>query len=68
MKLMCLVLAGLVVMSVMAIGCGPTAHSRYREMTYRRVNDTDWLGAQDDVDALILLSERPSHLSQWYNN
>jgi len=57
-----------VVMSVVAIGCEPTAHSRYREMTYRRVNDTDWLGAQDDVDALILLSERPSHLSQWYNN
>lgn len=68
MKLLLLVLAGLVLTSVMSIGCEPTAHSRYRDMTYRRVNDTDCLGIQDDTDALILLSERPSHLSQWFNN
>jgi hypothetical protein len=68
MKLLFLVLAGLVLMSVMSIGCEPTAHSRYRDMTYRRVNDTDVLGIQDDTDALIFMSERPSHLSQWFNN
>jgi hypothetical protein len=68
MKLLFLVLAGLVLMSVMSIGCEPTAHSRYRDMTYRRVNDTDALGIQDDTDALIFMSERPSHLSPWFNN
>jgi len=68
MKLLGLVLAGLVLMSVMAIGCERTAHNRYREMTYRRVVDSDVLGMQDDMDTLILLTERPSHLSTWYNN
>jgi hypothetical protein len=36
-------------------------------MTYRRAVDADILGFQDDVDASILLSERPTHLSQWYH-
>lgn len=68
MKRLCLVLTGLVLMGVLAMGCEPTAHSRYREMTYRQVVDTDVLGMQDDMDTLILLTERPSHLSTWYNN
>ena len=69
MKRLCLVLTGLVVMAVMSIGCEPgvTSHGRYREMTYRRAIDADVLGVQDDVDATILLSERPTHLSQWYH-
>jgi len=36
-------------------------------MTYRRVIDADALGFEDDVDATLLLSERPTHLSQWYH-
>ncbi len=67
MKHVCLILAGLVLLSAFAAGCQPSAHDRYRQMTYRRVNDADELGMKDDVDAAILLAERPTHLSQWYN-
>jgi hypothetical protein len=68
MKRLCLIVAGLVVLSVMAIGCEPSAHSRYRDLTYRRAVDTDVLGFQDDFDSTVLLSDRPNHLSEWYNN
>ena len=66
MKGLFLVLAGLLLISIVAAGCGePSSHDRYRQMTYRRVADADILGFQDDVDAAVLLSERPTHLSQW---
>ena len=68
MKRVCVTLIGLVVLSVMAIGCQPSAHSRYREMTYRRDMDANVLGFQDDIDATVLLTDSPTHLSQWYNN
>lgn len=68
MKGLCLILAGLVVISIMVVGCGePTSHGRYRQMTYRRDVDADLLGFEEDVDAAVLLSERPTHLSQWYH-
>lgn len=67
MKRLCLVLAVLVAVSILAMGCEPSAHGRYRQMTYRRVIDGDILGFDDDVDTAILLSERPTHLTQWYN-
>ncbi|KPK43607.1 MAG: hypothetical protein AMK72_13070 [Planctomycetes bacterium SM23_25] len=67
MKRLCLILAGLLLVSMVAAGCQPTSHGRYRQMTYRRVIDADILGFEDDVDAAILLSERPTHLSQWYH-
>ncbi len=67
MKRMCLLLAGLVLLSMVVVGCQPSAHDRYRQMTYRRVGDADVLGFQDDVDAAVLLAERPTHLSQWYH-
>ncbi|HUU92937.1 MAG TPA: hypothetical protein VM238_17230 [Phycisphaerae bacterium] len=68
MKRLCLILAGLLLVSMVAAGCQPTSHGRYRQMTYRRVIDADILGFEDDVDAAILLSDRPTHLSQWYHN
>jgi len=68
MKRLCLILAGLLLVSMVAAGCQPTTHGRYRQMTYRRVIDADILGFEDDMDAAILLSERPTHLSQWYHN
>ena len=67
MKRLCLVLAVLVVVSMVSVGCQQTSHGRYRQMTYRRVVDADLLGFEDDVDAAILLSDRPTHLSQWYH-
>jgi len=67
MKHVCLILAGLMLVTVFAVGCQPSAHDRYRQMTYRRVQDADALGMQDDVDAAVLLTERPTHLSQWYH-
>jgi len=66
MKRLCLILAAVMMLSILAMGCQPSAHDRYRQMTYRRVADTDALGIQDDFDAAVLLTERPSHLSQWY--
>jgi len=68
MKRLCLILAGLLAVSMVAAGCHQRTHTRYRQMTYRRVVDTDVLGFEEDVDAAILLSERPTHLSQWYHN
>ena len=67
MKRLCLALAGLVLMSVFAVGCQPSSHSRFREMMWRRDADADCLGIQDDFDAAFLLAERPTHLSEWYN-
>jgi hypothetical protein len=67
MKHVCLILAGLLLLTVFAAGCQPSAHDRYRQMTYRRVADADVLGWQDDIDAAVLLTERPTHLSQWYH-
>jgi len=66
MKRLCLILAGVLMLSMLAMGCQPSAHDRYRQMTYRRAADMDALGIQDDFDASVLLTERPSHLSQWY--
>ena len=68
MKRLCLILAGLLLVSMVAAGCQPTSHGRYRQMTYRRVMDADILGFEEDMDAAILLSERPTHLSQWFHN
>jgi len=67
MKHVCLILAGLMLLTVVAAGCQPSAHKRYRQMTYRRMSDADALGLKEDVDAAILLTERPTHLSQWYH-
>jgi len=67
MKRLCLVLAVVTAATIVAAGCEPTSHGRYRQMTYRRVIDADALGFEDDVDATLLLSERPTHLSQWYH-
>ena len=67
MKCLCLIVAGLLVVSALGIGC-TSSHDRYRQMVYRRDLDADVLGIQDDVDATVLLSERPSHLSPWFAN
>ena len=66
MKRLLAVLAGLVAVTIVASGCETTAHDRYRQMTYRRVADSELLGGQDDLDAAVLMSDRPSHLSPWY--
>ena len=66
MKRLCLILAGVMVLSILAMGCQPSSHDRFRQMTYRRVADMDALGIQDDFDTAVLLTERPSHLSTWY--
>jgi hypothetical protein len=67
MKRLLAVLAALVAVSIVGSGCGePTAHDRYRQMTYRRSLDGDVLGVQDDIDACFL-AERPTHISPWYN-
>jgi hypothetical protein len=67
MKRLLAVLAALVAVSIIGSGCETTAHDQYRQMTYRRSLDADALGIQDDFDAGVLLTERPSHLSPWYN-
>jgi len=67
MRHVCLILAGLILLTAFAAGCQPSAHDRYRQMTYRRVVDADALGFADDVDAAILLTDRPTHLSEWYH-
>jgi hypothetical protein len=67
MKRLLTVLAAVVAVSIVGSGCGePTAHDRYRQMTYRRTIDADVLGFQDDTDASFLL-DRPGHLSPWYH-
>jgi hypothetical protein len=67
MKRLLAVLAALVAVSIVGSGCGePSAHDRYRQMTYRRNLDADCLGVQDDADAFLLL-DRPGHLSPWYH-
>jgi len=67
MKRVCLLLALLVAVSIVAVGCETTSHSRHRQMTYRRVVDADILGFEEDMDSAVILSERPTHLSQWYH-
>ena len=67
MKRVCLLLALLVAVSIVAVGCETTSHNRHRQMTYRRAVDADILGFEDDMDAAVILSERPTHLSQWYH-
>ena len=65
MKRVLLVLVLLAAVSLIATGCQKSAHDRYREWTYRRVMEVDAVGFADDVDT-VFLSERPTHLSQWY--
>jgi hypothetical protein len=68
MKRFWLLVAGLVAVTLVGAGCmETTSHDRYRQMTYRRVCDADILGVQDDTDVAVLLNDRPSHLSEWYN-
>jgi len=70
MKRALLVLAVLVTvttLSIMLTGCEPSSHDRFREMTYRRDIDADALGFCDDFDTTVLLSERATRLSNWYN-
>jgi hypothetical protein len=67
MKRLLAVLAALVAVSIVGSGCETTAHDRYRQMTYRRDIDADALGIQDDIDAGVLLADRPTHLSPWYH-
>jgi hypothetical protein len=66
MKRVLVVLVLLAVVSLMATGCQKSAHDRYREWTYRRAIETDAVGFADDMDAAVFLSERPTHLTQWY--
>ena len=65
MKRVLLVLVLMAAVSLIATGCQKSAHDRYREWTYRRVMEVDAVGLADDVDT-VFLSERPTHLSQWY--
>jgi membrane protein YdbS with pleckstrin-like domain len=65
MKRLCLLLALLLGVTIVSIGCAPSAHDRYRQMTWRYSFETDGITIQDDADAYIL-QERPTHLSQWY--
>jgi len=66
MKRLLAVLAAVVAVTIVGSGCGePSAHDRYRQMTYRRTLDGDVLGVQDDIDASFLM-DRPSHISPWY--
>jgi hypothetical protein len=65
MKRVLLVLVLMAAVSLIATGCQKSAHDRYREWTYRRVMEVDAVGFADDVDT-VFLSERPTHLSQWY--
>jgi len=62
------VLSMLMTIALMTTGCEPTGHDRYREMTYRRSADADTLGIQDDFDASVLMTDRPTHLSSWFHN
>ena len=50
---------------MVGVGCTPSAHDQYRQMTWRYDSQADCIGMQDDADAYIL-KERPTHLSQWY--
>jgi hypothetical protein len=66
MRYLCLLVALAVVAMTVSTGCTPSSHDRYRQYTYRIVCETDGIGIQDDFDATVLLTERPTHLSQWY--
>jgi hypothetical protein len=65
MRLLCLLLTLVVVVTVIQAGCAPSAHDRYRQMTWRYAAYADCIGGQDDADAYIC-QERPTHESQWY--
>ena len=67
MKRVCLILAGLMLLTLVTAGCERSAHDRHRQMTYRRVQDADALGIADDWDAAVWLTDRPTHLSEWYH-
>jgi hypothetical protein len=64
MKRLCL-LALLGAAMVVGMGCTPSSHDRYRQMTWRYSLQADCIGIQDDADSYIL-QDRPTHLSQWY--
>jgi hypothetical protein len=66
MRHMCLLLTLVVVIAIVATGCTPSSHDRYRQYTYHIVCESDGIGIQDDFDATVLLTERPTHLAQWY--
>jgi hypothetical protein len=63
MRLLCVLLALLMVVTFFGAGC--SGHDRYRQMTYRYAGEADGITIQDDADAYIL-ADRPTHLSQWY--
>jgi hypothetical protein len=65
MRHLCLLVALLVVVMTVSTGCTPSSHDRYRMYTHRTICESDGIGIQDDVDA-VLLSERPTHLAQWF--
>jgi hypothetical protein len=60
-----LLLAMLVLTALIGTACTPSAHDRYRQMTWRYSLEADCITSQDDVDK-YLLQERPTHLSEWY--
>ena len=66
MRHLCLLVALLVVLMTVSTGCTPSSHDRYRAYTHRTVIEADGITIQDDLDALVCLSERPTHLAQWY--
>jgi hypothetical protein len=64
MKRLCL-LTLVSVVTMVGVGCAPSAHDRYRQMTWRYDCQADGISIQDDADSWIL-KDRPTHLSQWY--
>jgi hypothetical protein len=66
MRLLCVLLTLVVLVTIVQTGCTPSRHDEYRQMTWRYSFAADGIGIQDDADAYIC-QERPTHLSQWYN-
>jgi ABC-type microcin C transport system permease subunit YejE len=66
MKSLWMVLVILVVFSLVGMGCESKSHSLYRQQNLREVSAADEIGVADDVEAAVLLSEHPAHLTQWY--
>ena len=65
MRLLCVMLALVILVTTVQIGCTTTGHDRYRQETWRNAFAADCIGIQDDADAYIC-KDRPTHLSQWY--
>jgi len=65
MKHLCLLVLLVLVVSIVATGCQPSSHDRYRMYTHRIDCEANHIGFCDDLDAVFLM-ERPTHLSQWY--